>query len=365
MILGFSRKNHLSLSLFVLIASSLWFSGFCLPSASPTGPTALPALGASLAKPKNDLPLEPQLVPNEVIDMSKTTDSASELRQRGGQKDVAGSEEQDKLKAAPTKSVFGALASPSTVSVLLVIATAAVFYQVKSSGTAAASTSDENKNYVLGLAIAGIALIGNAAVGALRKILSQHNVGSAQQVGLATMIQGVVSIAYCIHSGQLDAGPHFIEKLPHADFWIAAIGSSALGAVVKTLETKAFAESDISLCAPFLAFDPVMQFVVGVAVMPLTCSLFRIGCDEAKSSYPAYHVLSVACIAYGAFLLGFSGKAPAKPGAAAVKYLGPLPVGSWYILLNCVIYGFTSRMDKVAPPPRANAQRRCLGFDLA
>jgi hypothetical protein len=202
---------------------------------------------------------------------------------------------------------------------------------------------------VLGLAIAGIALIGNAAVGALRKILSQHNVGSAQQVGLATMIQGVASIAYCIYGGQLEVGPHFVEKLPHSEFWIAAIGSSALGAVVKTLETKAFAESDISLCAPFLAFDPVMQFVVGVAIMPMTCGLLRIGCDEAKSSYPPYHVLSVACIAYGAFLLGFSGKSsPAKGTGPPVKYLGPLPMGSWYILLNCVIYGFTSRMDKVA-----------------
>ena len=161
------------------------------------------------------------------------------------------------------------------------------------------------------------------------------------------MIQGIASIAYCIYDGHLDVGPRFVEKLPHSEFWIAAISSSALGAVVKTLETKAFAESDISLCAPFLAFDPVMQFIVGVAIMPITCSFLNIGCDEAKSSYPPYHVLSVACIAYGAFLLGFSGKS-SKPGASTVKYLGPLPVGSWYILLNCVIYGFTSRMDKVA-----------------
>ena len=28
--------------------------------------------------------------------------------------------------------------------------------------------------------------------------------------------------------------------------------------------------------------------------------------------------------------------------------MGPLPIGSWFILLNCVIYGFTSRMDRVA-----------------
>ena len=271
----------------------------------------------------------------------------SELRQRGGPKDVNTQDsEKPKPVAAPSKGVFGAIANPSTVSILLVIATAISFYQVKSSGTGAVSSSDESKNYVLGLAIAGIALIGNAAVGALRKILSQHNVGSAQQVGLATMIQGIASIVYCIYDGHLDVGPHFIEKLPNKDFWIAAIGSSALGAVVKTLETKAFAESDISLCAPFLAFDPVMQFIVGVAIMPITCSLLNIGCDEAKSSYPPYHVLSVACIAYGAFLLGFSGKS--SKGASTVKYLGPLPVGSWYILLNCVIYGFTSRMDKVA-----------------
>jgi hypothetical protein len=28
--------------------------------------------------------------------------------------------------------------------------------------------------------------------------------------------------------------------------------------------------------------------------------------------------------------------------------IGPLPIGSWYILFNCVIYAFTSRMDKLA-----------------
>jgi hypothetical protein len=45
------------------------------------------------------------------------------------------------------------------------------------------------------------------------------------------------------------------------------------------------------------------------------------------------------CIAFGAFLLGAGpggGKA-VKP--SHVKYLGPLPLGSWYILINCVIYG--------------------------
>jgi len=207
--------------------------------------------------------------------MKKDSDGSSELRYRGSQKEP-GQVEGAKSPLKSSNSILSALASPSSISVLLALATAVCFYQVKSSGNLVVSSSEENKNYVLGLAIAGVALIGNAAVGALRKILSQHNVGSAQQVGLATMIQGIASIFYCIYVGQLDVGPQFIQKLPHADFWIAAISSSALGAVVKTLETKAFAESDISLCAPFLAFDPVMQFVVGVAIMPITCSLLQI-----------------------------------------------------------------------------------------
>ena len=39
---------------------------------------------------------------------------------------------------------------------------------------------------------------------------------------------------------------------------------------------------------------------------------------------------------------------PSLAGAKAVKYLGPLPVGSWLILFNCFIYGFTFRLDKAA-----------------
>jgi hypothetical protein len=98
---------------------------------------------------------------------------------------------------------------------------------------------------------------------------------------------------------------------------VAAVGSSVLGALVKTLETKAFAESDMSLCAPFLAFDPVMQFVVGVGVLPHTCgsayffftvarfvpfltthrvAVFEFGCDEMKTSFPTHHIMSVVCI---------------------------------------------------------------------
>ena len=86
--------------------------------------------------------------------------------------------------------------------------------------------------------------------------------------------------------------------------------------LVSTLEScfsssfqQAFAESDMSLCAPFLAFDPVMQFVVGTCVVPLTCAWFNMGCDEIKDSIPLYHVLAVATVASGAFALGRAGKA--------------------------------------------------------
>ena len=45
----------------------------------------------------------------------------------------------------------------------------------------------------------------------------------------------------------------------------------------------------------------------------------------------------------------FNTQAKNKDGTLReIKYLGPLPVGSWIILFNCVIYGFTFRLDKAA-----------------
>jgi hypothetical protein len=51
------------------------------------------------------------------------------------------------------------------------------------------------------------------------------------QVGLATGIQGLAALAYCLATGALKTPP------PSA-FWGAAVASSCLNAVVKTLETK-------------------------------------------------------------------------------------------------------------------------------
>jgi len=270
------------------------------------------------------------------------------MRVRGGSAAVKEVDEEDKSKELKQSS-FLTLAN---VSYLLVGMTAMVFYQVKTTAGGAPSPNAENSNYILGLGVACLALVGNALVGAFRKMLSQHNVGSAQQVGIATLIQGVIAISWCLYNGDLQSpfadSEKFVAALPPRAFWYAAVGASVLNSVVKTLETKAFAETDISLCAPFLAFDPVMQFVVGVFLMPIACKYMGFGCDEAKTSYPPYHILSVICIAYGAFMLGASPSGGKAARPSNVRYLGPLPVGSWYILINCVIYGFTSRMDKVA-----------------
>mmetsp|Transcript_65935 Transcript_65935/g.162264 ORF Transcript_65935/g.162264 Transcript_65935/m.162264 type:complete len:386 (+) Transcript_65935:313-1470(+) len=267
-----------------------------------------------------------------------------------------GSDAQDKAqrekyekdgKPQRQSSLIWSIITPANLAVACVLLTLGFFYKEKiAAAPKAKDDGEDNSNYVMGLLIAGVALIGNAMVGALRKILSQHNIGSAQQVGLATLIQGIAAIAHCIYNGDLDIGPNFVESLPPKAFWIAAATGSVLNSVVKTLETKAFSETDMSLCAPFLAFDPVMQFVVGVLVIPAACAYVGFGCDETGKAYPTYHVFSVASIALGAFWLGAPKQGMVKK--AGVKYLGPLPMGSAFILLNCVIYSFTSRLDKLA-----------------
>ena len=70
-----------------------------------------------------------------------------------------------------------------------------------------------------------------------------------------------------------------------------------------SLGLDAWAESDISLCAPFLAFDPVMQLVVGKLFVPLLCPLIGLGCDEVGHVYPWHHIAALACVVTGAFFL--------------------------------------------------------------
>lgn len=243
------------------------------------------------------------------------------------------------------------------VGMVILAATAYTFYVNKSMPSE--EGSEKSKNFMAGMFWASIALLGNTGVSALRKMLSAKGVlTSAEQVGFAKLIQGVGQFAFLIQSGLFS----FSGPFPGADFFFAAVVSSLLGSAVKIMETKAFAESDMSLCAPFLAFDPVMQFVVKAAVLSHTCNLFSFGCDEIKTSFPVHHVLAVLSIAVGAFLLAQAAKRTSDAAAAeskkdddkgkgkkdAIKYIGPLPLASWMILGNCVIYGFSSRFDKMA-----------------
>lgn len=220
--------------------------------------------------------------------------------------------------------------SPKLATSALLVATLALFVQDKLSSSQPTTVSAAD--FSTGIFFSFVATSGNAAVSLLRKQLSKiSKIAPAQQVGVATLVQGFAALVYCQTNG-IDLGS--ISAMP---FLIPAVASSVLNAVTKTLETKAYATTDVSLCAPFLAFDPVMQFVLPALLAPLTCSFFGVGCDDAKAVFPSYHPLAVASVAAGAFLLA---KGKSKEFS--------LPLGSRLILLNCCIYALTSRLDKAA-----------------
>ena len=136
------------------------------------------------------------------------------------------------------------------------VSTGAVF--IRSKMTQTAVTAVANPKMAEGLAYSFAALCGNTAASLLRKQVSRSSkVKPAEQVGLATALQGVVACAYCAQQG-------LFSTAVTSAFLIPAVGSAVLNALTKTLETKAYAITDVSLCAPFLAFDPVMQFLLPV-----------------------------------------------------------------------------------------------------
>ena len=177
--------------------------------------------------------------------------------------------------------------------------TGAVFLRHKMFATEVAFGAKDAK-MVQGLVFSFVALCGNTAASLLRKQVGRTTtVRPAEQVGVATAIQGCVAVAYCARQGLLFSGTTKVG----AAFLAPAIGSSVLNALTKTLETKAYAITDVSLCAPFLAFDPVMQFLLPALLAPLACATAGVGCADAKTSFPPYHPLAVCCVATGAYLL--------------------------------------------------------------
>jgi len=242
----------------------------------------------------------------------------------------------------PKKTTNGAAIATSLALVL----TGAAF--ARSKALAAATPAAANPRMVEGLAYSFLALCGNTGASLLRKQVSRSSrVRPAEQVGLATAIQGAVAVAYCHRRGLLDASLG-------AAFLVPAVGSSVLNALTKTLETKAYAMTDVSICAPFLAFDPVMQFLLPALVAPICCALLGVGCGATAAAFPVYHPLAVVCVATGAYLLASVAaaadaiakkKADGRPESEAIA---GVPMGAWMILGNCCVYAVTSRLDKAA-----------------
>jgi len=238
----------------------------------------------------------------------------------------------------------------------LLVATAVLYKQEKSSDIPIAGSTSV-ADFASGLSYSFIATCGTTMAAMFRKQLSALNISSAEQVGVATLIQGFGALVYCntqgLSLGQFVTVPAFV---------IPAVGSSVLNALTKTLETRAYHISEVSLCAPFLAFDPVMQFLLPVLFAPTLCSIANFACDEAKTNFPTYHPTAVGCVAIGAFLLKFAAARDDSTLTSASdqnekkkKSLRPrqhiiagLPLGAWYILFNCCIYAITSRLDKAA-----------------
>ena len=226
--------------------------------------------------------------------------------------------------------------------------TGAVFLRHKMFATEVAGAKDAKM--VQGLVFSFVALCGNTAASLLRKQVSRATtVRPAEQVGVATAIQGCVAVAYCARQGLLSG------TTVGAAFLAPAIGSSVLNALTKTLETKAYAITDVSLCAPFLAFDPVMQFLLPALLAPAACALGGVACSEARSDFPPYHPLAVACVATGAYLLSKVAAERAAAGAAKKVddeakdgggLVAGLPLGAWFILFNCCVYAVAARAPR-------------------
>lgn len=195
--------------------------------------------------------------------------------------------------------------------------------------------------YARGIAWSVAAVFGNVATSSLRKSVADLNmgVGHTMQVGIAALVQGLAALAFCWWNGS--------SISVELSFWCFAVMSGTLNAVTKTFETRAFAIGEMSLCAPFLAFDPVMQFVVAVAVMPVTCVLFGWGCGEGRA-FTARHGLAIASIARGMFTLATRSSSAARASDTAASGAVHLPPGAGLILVNCVLYSFTSRFDQDA-----------------
>lgn len=216
-------------------------------------------------------------------------------------------------------------------------------------------------DYALGIAFSVLAIFGHDGTSALRKKLASfpHGVRHGDQVGIACLVEGVVSLSYLAFSAtSVDALAALNRK-----FWLATCASAALNAFIKTLETKAFSMGEMSTCAPFLALEPIMQLLVSAIVMPTVCLICGWRCHE-ENCFTSRHALAVVSIAQGIFVLSLrcASKATNPGHAGDDAHVGgttgsvvptrptslQLPQGSRIIMCNCCLYCLTSRLDKMA-----------------
>ncbi|CAJ1344662.1 unnamed protein product, partial [Effrenium voratum] len=152
-------------------------------------------------------------------------------------------------------------------------------------------------------------------------------VSHAEQVGMTSLVQGAVAAGLLLWSG----GFRCLD-LPRG-FWICLGVSAALNAVIKTSETHAYKIGEMSLCAPFLAFDPVIQLLVG--------TLLPVLWGGPPAAFSPRKASAVCCIAAGMLAL-------AKTQQNAAGRTGRLPAGAVFVLLNCFLYSATYRLDACA-----------------
>jgi hypothetical protein len=144
--------------------------------------------------------------------------------------------------------------------------------------------------------------------------------------GAATGASALPAPAVVLPTGFVTAGagassmgtrhnPGIVEAHKRTNFFLVFVQLLPMAALLYVLYTTVGGSK---------SFNPLggADITDDVTVIPTTRFDDVKGCDEAKSSYPPYHVLSVACIAYGAFLLGCAAVRGAfrlpLPAAAAV-----------------------------------------------
>eukprot|EP00443_Scrippsiella_acuminata_P030302 CAMPEP_0115340484 /NCGR_PEP_ID=MMETSP0270-20121206/91172_1 /TAXON_ID=71861 /ORGANISM="Scrippsiella trochoidea, Strain CCMP3099" /LENGTH=376 /DNA_ID=CAMNT_0002761943 /DNA_START=1 /DNA_END=1131 /DNA_ORIENTATION=+ len=247
---------------------------------------------------------------------------------------------------------------------MLLLATATCYaleVRVRGGGSTVGALASDSSGYVKGLLWSCVAIVGKPIISALRKRLANWKevIGHAEQVGVTSLLQGTAAAIYCT---RLSAGD--LNWPPPSGFWLLMAASSALNAIIRTAETRAYAIGELSLCAPFLAFDPVMQLAIGSVVLPVACQIMGWSCDEGIR-FTARHTFAVLSIVWGKSL-SFGDMARSRlvstRGAGSCDGISDsaatglwrsirqlrLPKGAALIILNCALYSFTYRFDRAA-----------------